>query len=311
MAFIRYEEATISVGYGNTDKILYATNATVGESMPLTPIRSLGFNGAIAVAPTGPVEGSWSVSYNLFSSSPRELCESSATAEANEDWQNPAATDFIVTKGYDPNNAIQFAIGTNGNTLFEKGLATSFSVSAEPNAIVSATAQGNFYDCAILADADSIEALKTDDGAATFDPAFGASTTIAEGSAGFSCNPFSASFEYTRGASPIYTLGATEAAFVSITDPQKSLTLQGSNLPYGVIQEGADCDAADAYCTEGRDLAFTVKSLCDHDIGDFSVCGLVTSRDVEVAVDDILRGNITVVDYAVVQKLEPIDCASG
>ena len=306
MAFIRYEEAPVNVGYGSASNLLYANNVTVGESLPLTPIRSLGYNGAVAIAPSGPVEGSWSVSYTLFSETARPICTNTDAAQNVGDWQNPALATFILNKGYDPADAITMSIGDSAVELFKKGLATSFSISAEPNSTISATANGNFYDCSIIVAADGILSDTPIDGKSSFDPAFGSSVTMADKSAGFSCKPFSASYEYTRGASPVYTLGAVEAAFVSITDPQESMTFQGSNLPFSVAAdpESETC----GYCTDGRTLQFVVKSLCGNAVADYTVCGMVTSRDIEVAVDDILRGNITVVNYSVVQQLQSVTC---
>ena len=57
MAFIRYEEAPVWVGFGAAGIKLLATNVTVSENMPLTPVRSVVYNGAIAVMPSGPPEG--------------------------------------------------------------------------------------------------------------------------------------------------------------------------------------------------------------------------------------------------------------
>jgi hypothetical protein len=309
MAFIRYEEAQVQVGYGSPSNELYATNVTVGESLPLTPIRSLGFNGAIAIAPSGPVEGTWSVSYGLFATAARPLmCATGPTMSSPAAWQDPTDSEFIVAATYDPDAAITMSIGDATTNLFEKGFATSFSLSAEPNAVVTATANGNFYDCSMLLGADGITAGAVGDGEGTFNPAFGGNVSIVEGSAGFSCKPFSASYEYTRGASPIYTLGEVAAKFVAVSDPQQSLTLQGSNLPYSVVSDPAGDSGCD-YCTQTRELSFVVDALCgDAAVGDYTVCGLVTSRDIEVAVDDILRGNITVVDYTVKQKISSISC---
>ena len=129
-------------------------------------------------------------------------------------------------------------------------------------------------------------------------------------SAGFQCNPFSVSYEASRGTNPVYTLSSLEPAFVQVTDPQESMTLQGENLPYGTV--GTDCDP----CTTQRRFTFNLLGLCSSagseasSCATYSVCGPVTSRDIEVAVDDVLRGNITVVDYNFQQTMGTIDACT-
>ncbi len=69
MAFIRYEQAPISVGYGTPSAAassfssIFVTNFTASDNLPLTAVRSLGFNGAISTTATGPIDGSWSMTY--------------------------------------------------------------------------------------------------------------------------------------------------------------------------------------------------------------------------------------------------------
>ena len=309
MSFIRYEEASVKVGYGAADCQLLATNVTASENLPMTPVRALGYNGAIAVMPSGPPEGSFSITYNISGGSRTGTCGGGSTSYCDQaKFYCAAESDFVMKQGYDPTAAFQLAVAAGG-TLFEKGFPTSFSLSAEPNAVITATLQGSFFDCGLQVAGGGLSAAGVLTGHGEASLAHG-SKTVAEAasSIGFSCNPFSANYEFTRGSNPIYTLGNVSAAFIQITDPQESITLQGENIPVGTI-DTATC----GMCSDVVTINFKVGSLCgtDGDMCTYEVCGPVQSRDIEVAVDDVLRGNITVTDYTVPMTLPTLSGCGG
>ena len=316
MAFIRYEEAPVWVGFGAAGIKLLATNVTVSENMPLTPVRSVGYNGAIAVMPSGPPEGSFSISYNInIGSRDSSACGADTTTtygSFTDFWQSEDAAgainnNFVLRRGYNSSSNLYLGVG-HDSVLFNQGFATSFSISAEPNAVVTPTLNGSFFDCGILT--DTILQDVADDGEGELSLLHGSKTTMeadARAAIGFNCSPFSANYEASRGTNPVYSLGSLEARFVQVTDPQESITLQGENLPAGII--GSDCNP----CTAMTSAAFTVNALCNDSgagAGKYSVCGPVQSRDIEVAVDDVLRGNITVVDYTFKQALPALPACS-
>ncbi len=320
MAFIRYEEAEVLVGFTTLGTRLMATNVTVSENMPLTPVRSIGYNGAIAVMPSGPPEGSFSITYNINIGS-REKCDgagTTVTSDATDFWQSEDSagtinSNFALRRGYDTSANLSLSIGggTPATALFNQGFCTSFSISAEPNAVVTPTLNGSFFDCGIQEEGGGIVASTALDGNGELSLLHGSNTSVANPSAlGFNCSPFSANYEASRGTNPVYSLGSLEARFVQVTDPQESITLQGENLPAGVMKTpGGECDP----CTDMTNASFTVNSLCNDSAagaGKYTVCGPVQSRDIEVSVDDVLRGNITVVDYTFQQSLPTLPACS-
>lgn len=316
MSFIRYEEAPVNFSFSaGTDPniALLATNVTVSENMPLTPVRALGWNGAVAVMPSGPPEGSFSVTYNINSGTRTKCDGTTATTAPGSalDWYDTSRSTMVLRRGYVNDSNIVLAVGLASKPLFKQGFATSFSITAEPNAVITASVNGSFYDCGIIQAGGAIDPgapQKVGGGELSLLHGGNADTKATSTGLGFSCNPFSANYEASRGTNPVYSLGSLQARFVQVTDPQESITLQGENLPAGVMKTpGGDCDP----CTDMTKISFTVASLCGSGaVATYEVCGPVQSRDVEVAVDDILRGNITVVDYTLKQELPDLSTIS-
>ena len=296
-SFIRYEQAPVAIektGVGAACGLV-ATSVTAGENLPLQAVRALGYNGAVAVAANGPIEGTWSTSYTLIKGTLKSKgCISSAIMTA------PANCDDFMSKApltWGSGSYIKLKIGNS--QIFNNGLANSFSVSVEPNAIVTATLGGNFYDGTMQTAAGNITAGAVATGNGTLDVGHGSKSTGAK--LGFGCDPFSASYEASRGFNPIYSLGSLDAKFVMITDPQQSITLQGENLP----------TAVSTGCIAPVNATVTVNDQCNATaVTTLDVCGFVQSRDIEVAENDVLRGNITVVDYTgLTQEITSVSCS--
>ena len=299
--FVRYEQAPIQLLANSNTCNALATTVTVGENLPLQAVRALGYNGAVAVAANGPAEGSFSVTYHMITKkSSGSMCSGSgvtAPTGCGEFYDGTAAA-FGFGK------QIELKIATK--SLFSQGMINSFNITAEPNAIITATASGNFYDGRIQLDGGAIDPVAaTDVTSPDLAVAHGSTSGFGEDGVsglGFSCDPFTATYEASRGFTPIYTLGSINALFVMITDPQQSITLQGNNLPNGLKSDEPNC-------LDTIDASFQVSDICGEEIAAFDVCGFPTSRDIEVAENDILRGNITVVDYAFLQDVQNVSCS--
>ncbi len=285
-SFIRYEEAPVSIKKGSDAACtLVASSLTAGENLPLQAVRALGYNGAVAVAANGPVEGTWSTTYTLIKNAVTSLgCGSAMTPDANCD-------DFMGSGPLTWGSGDYITLKVGGSDLFKQGMANSLSVTAEPNAIITATLGGNFYDGGLLPAAGKIAAGAAEGGYGTLAAAHGSTSTSSK--VGFSCDPFTASYEASRGFNPIYSLGQLAARFVMVTDPQQSVTLQGENLPTGTVTGGAA-----PTCVAPINASVIIKDTCNQDVTTLEVCGYVQSRDIEVAENDVLRGNVTVVDYS-------------
>jgi len=310
--FIRYEQAPVAVGIGGADCELLATTATAGENLPLTPVRALGFNGAVAVTSNGPVDGSFSVTYHIVKNKmPNAGCRSGDSVPTGSTCDNlfgPASTTdaaFVMARSF----ANPLSMKVAGTELFSKGMANSFSVTAEPNAVITATLAGNFFDCRMAPNGGDLTAAAVKTGVGDFAVAHGATSGATSTGLGFSCDPFTATYEFSRGFNPIYSLGKLDAVFIMVTDPQVSLSMQGENLPASVLKESesGSC-AADSLCLDKADISFQIKDVCNNALADYSVCGFIASRDIEVAENDVLRGNITVTDYSFPQEVDTVSC---
>ena len=306
--FTRYEQAPVGFKTtGGVDCQLLATTVTVGENLPLQAVRALGFNGAVAVTANGPIDGTWSVTYHMVKASPEAACEKGPTdydGSACSTLYGPGgdASDWLMGWGFGADDKIELTL--NGISLFKKGIANSFNVTAEPNAIITATAGGNFYDCRLLPEAGAFGAAAADakTGFGDLSVAHGSESGAGDSDVGFGCDPFSATYEASRGFNPIYTLGNLDAVMVMVTDPQQSITMQGEDIPKGVV---GSCDSAEDHplCLSPTKVDFTVGDVCGNPIAAYDVCGHIQSRDIELAENDVLRGNITIVDYTMVQKI--------
>ena len=308
--FIRYEQAPVAMKIGGAECDLLATTATAGENLPLAPVRALGFNGAVAVTANGPVDGSFSVTYHIVKNKmPNANCRSGDDVPTGcDNFFGPAdASDssFVMARSF----ANPLSMSIAGTELFSKGIANSFTVTAEPNAIITATLGGNYFDCRMKPNGGALAAAAPKVGVGDFAVAHGATSGSTSTGLGFGCDPFTATYESSRGFNPIYSLGKLDAVFVMITDPQISISMQGENLPVSVLKEGSgDECAADSLCLDKTDISFLLKDVCNTKLADFSVCGFVASRDIEVAENDVLRGNITVTDYSFPQEVDTVTC---
>ena len=295
-SFIRYEQAPVELTKaGSNACTLVASSVTAGENLPLQAVRALGYNGAVAVAANGPVEGTWSTTYALIKNAVTSKgCLSGAIMSPDSD-----CNDFMSSAPLTWGSGEYISLKLGSSSIFTKGLANSLSISIEPNAIVNATLGGNFYDGSIKTAAGSIAAGTPERGNGTLSVGHGSKSSGQ--SLGFGCDPFSASYEASRGFNPIYALGSLDAKFVMVTDPQQSMTLQGENLP---------TQLSSGSCVAPTNASMTVKDTCNNTVATLAVCGFVQSRDIEVAENDVLRGNITVVDYVGLQQsITSVSCS--
>tara|TARA_B100000214_G_C23925528_1_gene608165 strand:- start:87 stop:1010 length:924 start_codon:yes stop_codon:yes gene_type:complete len=303
-SFVRFEQAPVTIDFAGSgagkECGLLASNLTVGENTPLQAVRALGYNGAVAVAANGPIEGTFSITYNLVNTRETKgsaVCTGSKMeADGNCDW---VTSSTVMT--YGSGKYISLKVGT-GDDLFSQGLANSLSVTAEPNSIITATLGGNYYDGGIQAASVTAGAGTAANGSLAV--AHGAATSPSTTGLGFSCDPFSANYEASRGFNPIYSLGSLDARFVMVTDPQQSITYQGEQIPAG--------GGSDVNCLDPTNASLTVNDQCGQEITTLNVCGFIQSRDIEIAENDVLRGNITIVDYTGLQQsLDGAECGSG
>ena len=270
--FIRFTKCPIYID--GTE--IFATSASMSESLPIQRINSLGYNGAVAVASSGPVDGTWSVDFTYT------------------DGMN-ALLDNTFRKNWDNKITVKFA----GNE-YTKAVMTSLRFGAEANAVVTCSAGGNYYTS--LGPTDGIAAgipkgpIDPDDYKQV---GHGSKTSVV----GASTQYFNFNWEATRTLTSIYQLNDANPIHLDFSDETITASAQGNNLQNCMTSA---CDGVDAdftnICPRQAEMTFKVGSLCpDH--GDafsdqeLKCDGFVQDRNVEVSEGDVLRGNITVVDW--------------
>ena len=117
MAFIRFTKLPIQID-GDS---YFATDATFSESLPLTRINALGYKGAVAVAATGPVDGTWNVSMT-YTAGMTKLLDT-----FKKDWGD------------------RFHLVFGGSDFGKTAIMTSLNVQAEANGVATVSCGGNVY----------------------------------------------------------------------------------------------------------------------------------------------------------------------
>jgi hypothetical protein len=269
--FIRFTKLPIDIN--GTE--IFATSANMAESLPLQRINSLGYNGAIAVAASGPVEGTWSVDFTYTNGMVSLLDDA-----FRKNWDNKISITF------------------GGNT-YNKAVMTSLRFSAEANSVVTCSAGGNFYTCLGQNDGIAAGIEKGPLEPANYEAVgHGSKTAVA----GLSSEYFNFNWEASRTLTSIYKLNDANPIHLDFSDETIVASAQGNNLQSCITSA---CDAVDAdfsnVCPKQAEMTFTIGDLC----GDgawtadqkLTADGFVQDRNVEVTEGDVLRGNITVVDW--------------
>tara|TARA_R100000808_G_scaffold21917_1_gene47474 strand:+ start:7697 stop:8536 length:840 start_codon:yes stop_codon:yes gene_type:complete len=268
--FIRFTKLPIDID----DTEIFATSATMSESIPLQRVNSLGYNGAIAVAANGPIEGTWNVDFTYTQG------------------MNLLLNTF--RKNWDSKITIVF-----GGNSYTKAVMTTLNFSAEANSIVQCSAGGNFYSC--LGPNDGIAAA-AEKGPLTPDNykelGHGSKTAVSS-AAGLSSEYFNFNWEASRSLISIYKLNSAFPIHLDFSDETVTATAQGNNLQSCISSacDGVDVDYT-SICPKQADLTFNVGGLCGEFENEALTCdGFVQDRNVEVSEGDVLRGNITLVDW--------------
>tara|TARA_R100000008_G_scaffold81896_1_gene65575 strand:- start:293 stop:1219 length:927 start_codon:yes stop_codon:yes gene_type:complete len=302
MGFVRYEELPLTISVAGTSEDLYATNFTASENLPLTPVRALGYNGAVATTSTAPLDGSFSVSF-----APGGVQQGGSSCKTTDGIRNGAAVINAPKKPFKAGEFVEVIIGL-GSTIFSEGMATSFSISLEPNALITATLDGSIYDSLGIHGTTAVGNIVPDPARLADGAEAGGGAAMAHGSKsgpsaavaalmGFSTDPFNATYTASRGLTPIYTVHELAPAFVMPTDPQESLSMQGDNLPTALLNNDLEIGSA---CISAINAAFSVSDYCGNVIyntSQLAVCGFPQTRSIGLTTDDVLRGDVSLIDY--------------
>ena len=271
--FIRFTKLPVTVD----SKEIFATDATYSESLPLQRINALGYKGAVAVASSGPVEGTWNINATYT------MGMDGLLATFKKDWDNRFSLIF-------------------GGSTFGEAVMTSLNVSAEANGIATVSMGGNLYtslgkENGILAGVESEldpDAYKAVGHGSKSEAELGTNTEF-----------FNFSWAASRTLTSIYKLNSPHPIHLDFSDENITASAQGNNLQSAMTtDEKLQNTQYTDVCPNDGTLTLKVTSLCggatrsDTFTDETWTCkGFVQDRNVEVTVNDVLRGNITLVDY--------------
>jgi|TARA_R110000851_G_scaffold196238_3_gene347125 hypothetical protein len=270
MAFIRFTKLPIQID-GDS---YFATDATFSESLPLTRINALGYKGAVAVAATGPVDGTWNVSMT-YTAGMTKLLDT-----FKKDWGD------------------RFHLVFGGSDFGKTAIMTSLNVQAEANGVATVSCGGNVYGSLGAAILEGAETELTP--ASYVAVGHGSKTEVV----GFNSEYFNFSWAASRTLTSIYKLNSADPVHLDFSDENITASAQGSNLQRAITSsESAQGAAIENICPMDASLTFKVSSMCAAgragiiSAEEWVADGYVQDRNVEVTVNDVLRGNITIVDY--------------
>lgn len=259
-----------------TGKFVLANSAQVNDSISLAEIRQLGSEGATSARAASPAERSVSVDF---------IYGDLSVMVNGEEYNAPRKDWFDNLTG-----AIEYIDLTVGKYTLKSGLLTNFSFSSEPNAAINASAEFIFYNAELI----------EEDLPVVYDSSFASeghgvysSGLFSDVSIGINGHPFSFSYALSQNFEASRYIGEVIPSLVRRTDGQISVDIEGDDLGAGLTA------SADSLCKNKiADATFNISGLCDSTFGDqYKVKGYVESRNLSVSDGDIVRGNISIVDY--------------
>ena len=231
---------------------ILANNVSLDQNISITPVRALGRSNGLPIQ--------------------------------NEPPQTTIAVDFYIQEAaaYTVFRDMRSGNGTFsvevGGTTLDDCLLSSFSIAAQSNQVITASAN-MFTRKAPAITAGSSSSF----GAAEL--AHGATSTgaVASNSEGFSFN-YEMSKEYTN--TPV--LGKFSPGTYTFSAGSESISMEGSDLPTA---------AGTGACNSDATAGINIKGICDSDYGTIGVTGAVTAANVSVSEGDVVRGTTTITRY--------------
>lgn len=274
-----------------------AQSASIEESIPLLPIKTLGRSGPQAVVADDTRVGTINLSFVVNVKNDSSLLQLS---------------DIL---GWMPINSTSYTnlYGQVGSTRFRKAIVTNLTVESSALSVARATLTLQYY-CSKDADAGAgvagaLDSLGTeteqDLSAARY--AQGIQSIVNNGSnVGISTNHFSFNLNVSANPQPIKIIGDIDPESIIKTDGSATMTLVGNNLPNALYDEDKASDGDDRLCIdsattigftlqgcEGADtytLSLPLTSLANDDIH-------ISNRQISVSENGVLEGTATIVQY--------------
>jgi len=268
-----------------------AQSASVEESIPMLPIRSLGVSNSINAVPENTIQGSVNINF---------LLSFGNAGTAPSILASLAPSDVI---GWTCINQVAPTLldGSIGDIRFHDAVVSSFSVNADAQSVVNCSLTLNYYKHTEPMDDGGSSSANDFDGAA-LSYAHGANSTPSAGSVSLNTNLFSFSYQLSQSITPIKVLGEVNpiAGGYLKTNGEITATFVGNNLPAGLANAGTTLckDAVGAVsftATDCNGASTTINVPQTPAIGDTEAH--IVSRSIEVSENNALNGTAVITQY--------------
>jgi hypothetical protein len=265
------------------NKFFVAQSASIEETIPMLPVRSLGASNVLKAVPENTVQGSVNINFLLSFGSAGG--KASLTPQDVIGW---TCINQLLPTQLD---------GSVGEMRFYNAVVTSFSVNADAQSVVNCSLSLNYYKASKQMDSGGTSSANQLDGA-SLTYAHGANSTPSAGAVALNNNLFSYSFQLTQSVTPIKILGDMDPEMLLKTNGELTSTFVGNNLP-SVLQDNTklckDATTVTSFTASDCDGNSTAITLPQTSLGDNDAW--ITSRSVEVSENNALNGTAVVTQY--------------
>lgn len=283
-----YYNCPVKLGLADASPLYFfvAQSASVEESIPMLPIRSLGVSNSINAVPENTIQGSVNINFLLSFGTAGTPALSSITPQNIIDYTcinqvNPTLLD-----------------GSIGDIQFHDAVVSSFSVNADAQSVVNCSLTLNYYKHTEPMDDDGSSSANAFDGA-NLSYAHGANSTPSAGSVSLNTNLFSFSFQLSQSVNPIKILGDVDPESYLKTNGEITATFVGNNLPSGLAEAGTtlckDAVGAVSFTATDCDGTSTTIGVPQTSLGDDEAH--IVSRSIEVSENNALNGTAVITQY--------------
>ena len=269
---------------GGQNKFFVAQQASIEETLPLLPVKSLGQTSVLNTIPENVLQGTISISYLLSAGSAGG--KSSLSISDVLGWSTINRTIPQVLNGQ------------IGKTQFQNAVITSFSLDAGSQSVISCSLNLAYYKQSEALEDNGNTSETLLDGN-NLEYAHGANSTPDAGELALNDNLFSFKFDLNESVSPIHVLGAIDETQLLKGGGEAKMTWVGNNLPQALVT------TPDKLCITERAASFTASS-CDGALVD-SVSFPLTSkgdanaymsnRAIDVSEGGVLNGTATLTQF--------------
>jgi hypothetical protein len=262
-----------------------AQSASVEESIPMLPIRSLGVSNSINAVPENTIQGSVNINFLLSfgdAGGLSSLAPSDVIGWTCINQVNPTLLD-----------------GSIGPIRFYDAVVSSFSVNADAQSVVNCSLSLNYYKHTEPMDSEGSSSENDFDGA-SLSYAHGANSDPDANNVALNNNLFSFSFQLSQSITPIKILGSVDPESYLKTNGELTATFVGNNLPSALARADA------TLCKDAvGDVSFTAMD-CN---GNSTIITLpqtpaignteahIVSRSIEVSENNALNGTAVITQY--------------